>query len=106
MPLELQPATVRRPPAARGRIALTRGLALFLAGHVLLGILLRVAPPLATVHALAAFTIGLFIAATRRPRDVAAVVAYITGSEVLWRLSHAAVFHEAGKYAIVAVLLV
>ncbi|MDX2031489.1 MAG: O-antigen ligase family protein [Blastocatellia bacterium] len=80
---------------------------LFLIAHLFLAILMSQASIVATAHALATLGIGFWLAATtRQPERIAYVVAYITGSEVLWRMTQAQVFWEFGKYAIVLILLV
>jgi len=76
----------------------------FLAGNAVLALAMHVAPSIATVHALFCLVAGVGIAATGRATTIAAMVGYIAGSEVLWRMNHAAVFWEFGKYAVVAVL--
>src|ERR1700733_3146201 len=79
----------------------------FVLGHVVLAMLMRAAPVIATVHAIACLLAGLlFAGTTRRIRNVSMVVAYFAGCEVLWRMTKAEVFWEFGKYSIVAVLLV
>lgn len=88
----------------RGQLALALGLAV---GHVVLAVLMRAAPQLATAHAVACLLIGLVVAGTtRRMGNVAAVAGYIVGCEVLWRMSKATVFWEFGKYALASVMLV
>lgn len=61
-----------------------------------------------TVHALAVFGLGMWFAITapERPHRVAYVGAYITGAEVLWRMTNAQVFWEFGKYATASIFLV
>jgi O-antigen ligase len=78
----------------------------FLAAHVVLGLVIRFAPAFATMHAAMCVAAGLVIAAVRPPREVAYVIAYIAGAEVLWRMAHADVFHEGAKYAVSAVILI
>lgn len=81
--------------------------AAFVGGHVVLAMLMRAFPAIATFHAVGCLLGGLlFAATTRRTAHVALVVAYIAGCEVLWRMSKASVFWEYGKYAMVAVMLV
>jgi len=61
---------------------------------------------LATGHALLAFLLGLYLAATARDAGkLIPVVGYIMTSEVLWRMSHVALFWEFGKYSTSAILL-
>lgn len=79
---------------------------LVIAGHAVLGYLMLRIPVFSTVHAAGCLAAGIVIAARRPPVQTAYVVAYIAGSEVLWRMTHADVFWEYGKYAISAVLMV
>ncbi|MFN0086394.1 MAG: O-antigen ligase family protein [Blastocatellia bacterium] len=80
---------------------------LFLIAHLILAILMSQARMVATAHALLTLGIGFWLAATtRQPERIAYVVAYITGSEVLWRMTQAQIFWEFGKYSIVLILLV
>lgn len=82
-------------------------LPVFVGAHVVLGMVMRALPPVATVHAFGSAAIGVLVAATtRRSRNVAFAVAYIAGAEVLWRITRAGVFYEFGKYTIVLILMV
>lgn len=81
-------------------------IALFVGGHVVLGYLMRLIPIVATLHALGCLAAGMFIAARGRRHQIAYVVAYIAGSEVLWRMSRASIVWEYGKYAASAVMIV
>jgi len=86
-----------------------RYLAAFAVLHLPLGFILAGNPLLATAHAGAALLLGLFFALDiERPERVAYVAAYITGADVLWRMTNAhqfGVFHQFGKYAIVAMFV-
>jgi hypothetical protein len=100
-----------QPPSAtdlplRQQLQRLRPLAAFVAGHVALALVMRGVPAIATAHAVGCLVLGLGVAARRRIQEVAYVAAYIAGSEVLWRMTHAGVFWEYGKYAISAVVLV
>jgi O-antigen ligase len=75
-------------------------------GHVILAQLMLRMPTIGLLHATACVGIGIVIAVRRPLHEVAYVVAYIAGSEVLWRMTRAGVFWEFGKYAVSAVLLV
>jgi hypothetical protein len=78
---------------------------LLFAAHVLLAVVTSQFRPLATLHALATLAVGFWLAATsRQPEKITLVAAYITGSEVLWRMTQAQVFWEFGKYSVVAIL--
>jgi O-antigen ligase len=111
-PLPALPSRAR-PSAApvRPRLEFTRrnvaATAGFIGAHVVLALVMRAVPAVSTVHALVTVAAGLVYAATtRRVRHVVIVVAYIAGCEVLWRMTKADVFHEFGKYASVAIMLV
>lgn len=79
----------------------------FLAAHAPLALAIPKRSGLGTAHALLVFGIGLIAAVRpRRPQLVAYTVAYITGAAVLWRMKHAGVPWEYGKYATVAILVV
>jgi O-Antigen ligase len=80
----------------------------FLLIHLPLGVLLYNAGPFAVIHPLAAFLFGLQRAYRRdiSLAQVALPVAYIVGSEVLWRMANASYFWELGKYAAGAIMIV
>lgn len=81
--------------------------ALFLGAHALLGLVLNKNPTGATLHALLVLAVGMFWALfSPRAERVAYVGAYITGAEVLWRMTSAGVNWEFAKYAIVLVFLI
>jgi len=61
---------------------------------------------LSTLHAYATFMIGAWFASTGRFDRVAPVLAYIAGSEVLWRMTRAGIYWEFGKYATSAIVLI
>lgn len=69
--------------------------------HAPLGVLLMPNPGLAVVHAYAVLVLGFFWAIKKQIPlgKVAVVVAYLVGSEVLWRMTHADIYWEFGKYA-------
>jgi O-antigen ligase len=103
-----------RAAAAPGRAAKAEAVSssnvlaavVFCAVHAGLALAMRRVPTIATVHGVAVLSVGLFYAATtRRIQRIAFVVAYIVGSEVLWRMCKAGLFWEYGKYASMAVLL-
>lgn len=84
----------------------TRITVLFLA-HAFLAVLMIQSSAISTAHALLTVAAGLWIAATSRtPERVVYAIAYITGAEVLWRMTKAIFFYEGGKYAVVAVIAV
>jgi O-antigen ligase len=75
--------------------------------HIPLALLISRVPMLSTLHALAALGVGIWWATTdpHRPMRVAYVGAYITGAEVLWRMTGSQVFWEFGKYATAFIFL-
>lgn len=101
MPRSSGPA-VRAPRRPRA-ITLTRFLTI-LAAHGVLALIFRSAPALGALHALAAIATALWLACSRRPDRAFYGVCYIAGAEVLWRMTHAPIFWETGKYAVTLVL--
>jgi O-antigen ligase len=82
-------------------------ISLFFAAHVMLGLMMIQFPVMSTIHALATMVVGFWLAVSSRQVDrVVYCIAYIAGSEVLWRMTQAQVFWEFGKYAVAAILLV
>jgi hypothetical protein len=74
--------------------------------HLPLGIVMKNLPVLAKVHGLIILFAGaIWILASSRPLTVALVVAYISGSEVLWRISGGSIYWEFGKMAVVCLCL-
>lgn len=93
----------------RGAWDLTREPTLlwFFALHVALGALMSVWLSTATVHAWATVAGSLWIALSANQREhLAGAAAYVMGAEVLWRMGHAEIFWETGKYAVVVLLLI
>jgi hypothetical protein len=83
------------------------GIIILLALHIPLAISMRYFNEVSTLHAIATVAIGLAWLAAGEPLTRAMyVAAYITGSEVLWRMTGASVFWEFGKYATAVVLIV
>ena len=75
--------------------------------HMGLAYLMRTLTIVATVHGWAVLLVGVWIALTAKDeRKIIPVVAYITGAEVLWRMTSAAVLWEFGKYATAAILII
>lgn len=73
--------------------------------HVPLGVLFYRYPVFSTFHALVVFVIGI-TAVLLRPKDdnlAILIMGYIVGSEVLWRMTDARMFHEFAKYAVVVI---
>jgi O-Antigen ligase len=83
------------------------GVIAFCLAHIPLAILEYKLTGLSTLHALAVFGLGMWWALTTpdRPVRIAYVGGYITGAEVLWRMTESQVFWEFGKYATVAIFL-
>ncbi|MGH9841787.1 MAG: O-antigen ligase family protein [Blastocatellia bacterium] len=75
-----------------------------LLAHFGLGLLLSGTPALSNLHVGAVVLLGFWYALSKPQLERAAYVgAYITGSEILWRMTGAGVFWEFGKYAIVVI---
>ncbi|MEP7338515.1 MAG: O-antigen ligase family protein [Acidobacteriota bacterium] len=82
-------------------------IALFILAHIVLGVAMSAVKGIATAHALITIAVAVWVAASDiRQERVIFAVAYITGSEVLWRMTQAQVFWEFGKYAVIVVLIV
>lgn len=74
--------------------------------HIPLAVLFHQINTLATIHAVAVIGLGFYWALfDKRIERIAYVAAYITGSEVLWRMVGASVFWETGKYAVTGIFL-
>jgi len=79
----------------------------FLGLHVPVALAMDASPQVAGLHAIATLAIGLWWATVSdRQERVAWSVAYITGAEVLWRMTGAPVYWEFGKYAAAAIFFV
>ncbi len=75
--------------------------------HVGLAMLFRSVRILSTIHAIVVFILGFWTALTSDDiKRVIPYAAYISGVEILWRMTKASVFWEFGKYAVVVILLV
>ena len=86
----------------------TPSLVLFLIAavvHAGFGLIIRDTPMLAAVHAWLALLIGLFVAWKGNIRDITCVCAYLTGSELMWRMADAPIFWEFGKGAVALILI-
>jgi len=75
----------------------------FFFSHIVLGLLLRESPLLATIHAVFVLVVGI-IGGLYSPVYAAYAAAYVCGAEVLWRMTDATIFWEFGKYATIAIL--
>jgi hypothetical protein len=77
---------------------------LFIALHVPLALLMHYVSFVTAVHALGTAGVGLFWAGKDdRPDRVACLAAYITGAEVLWRMTNDQLFWELGKYSMIGI---
>lgn len=73
--------------------------------HALLGVVAARVSIASTVHAWGCLFYGLYCVAAGKPNlHLAKYAAYVTGAEVLWRMTSAYAFWEMGKYAVIAVL--
>ena len=84
-------------------IEVERPAALIILGFVSLHIPLALGmlhyPLFSTVHAFTVLAVGVGACLIGRLDIAAAAAAYITGAEVLWRMTNASIFWEYGKYA-------
>lgn len=75
--------------------------------HALLGLAMHRLSPLATLHTfstvLAVLAAALY---TKNPAVVLMCAAYVSGSEVLWRMSKSYTFHETAKYTVTLLCLI
>jgi len=75
--------------------------------HVVLAGVMKRLPWLASLHAALTFLVALTCALRNTaPAKLVAIMAYLVGSEVLWRMTQASVPWEFGKYALALVALV
>ena len=75
---------------------------LLLAFHVVLAVVMYRSPIVATLHAMAAIAwYGYSAAFSKRMDQVAVAMAYVAGSEVLWRSTNGYVPQEAARYSII-----
>lgn len=63
-------------------------------------------PGLASMHSFLTLCVGLWYAFNRRAAEATYVMLYITGAEVLWRMTGGDLVHEYGKYACVLIATV
>jgi O-antigen ligase len=90
-------------------VSLSTGLKIgaFFLAHVVLAMAMRELRPIATIHAVVSLLAAVIVAVTtRRILNVAFIAAYLSSCEVLWRMNHAAVFWEFGKYSVLLVLAI
>jgi len=75
--------------------------------HIVLALAMKMYPILSTFHAILTGILGLLIVLfAKRTKWLIIVTGYITGSEVLWRMTSADVFWEYGKYVISALFVI
>jgi len=105
----VQPAqsiAIRYPSITRAHSPVF-GIFAFFAAHVPLALLMKQFAAVGVLHAFATLAVGLWFTTFKsRPERVAYIAAYITGAEVLWRMTQVPVFWEFGKYAVAALLIV
>jgi hypothetical protein len=81
------------------------GILVLLLLHIPLALAMHASPLLATAHALITLAVGLSLSLFEKDLlKVSFAAAYITGAEVLWRMTEARIFWEAGKYFIIFIL--
>jgi O-antigen ligase len=71
----------------------------FILLHIPLALVMLQYPLFSTVHAYTALAVGVIACLIGRLDVAAAAAGYITGAEVLWRMTQASIFWEYGKYA-------
>lgn len=80
-------------------------LALMLFGHPLLALAMRYSALVAAAHAYLVLAVGVWFALFSKDlRKAGYAAAYIAGAEVLWRMTDARIFWEAGKYFTILIL--
>lgn len=109
--LSLSPSIIDRLSFRQRATSVTIGfwqVALFLLAHVAIAPLLRQVTALAMLHVAVVTTLGLWWAISEKKNivRVAYIGAYITGAEVLWRMTQAPLPWEFGKYATSLIFLV
>ena len=68
--------------------------------HALLGLVFNNVSSLSFFHAVFSLLLGVwYVIRDRSPERVLMVAFYITGAEVLWRMTDAGIFHEYAKYS-------
>ncbi len=71
----------------------------FILLHIPLAFIMLHYPLFSAIHAYTVLAFGVIACLTGRIELAAAAAAYITGAEVLWRMTNASIFWEYGKYA-------
>jgi hypothetical protein len=105
--MRVTPGSPRRTASAEWFIEprLATAIAVVLALHAPLGLLLRIHPAIATAHAGVVVAAVLWVALRGAGHHVLLVAAYVVGSEVLWRMTKAHIPWETGKYLLILVFL-
>jgi O-antigen ligase len=91
-------------PIKKSRSDEVVAIAAFTLLHIPLALLMDASPTIATLHALATLGLGILFLTEPTPRRVIFTSAYITGADVLWRVTGAGVFYEFGKYSLILLL--
>lgn len=101
-----QPQTVQSSNPVRALVHSPGfGMVMLTVVHPFLALAMRGSPLFATAHAFLTLGIGTLLACfSRDTRKVAFVAAYVAGAEVLWRMTEAQIFWEAGKYFTIFIL--
>lgn len=86
---------------------LTRRLPLWFIGSAVVGLAIKQSSLLATIHALGTLLIVIYWASKRQYAWRATLgLAYIAAAEVIWRMCHASVNYEYGKYSVALIVLI
>jgi len=84
-----------------------RQIVLMLLLHIVLAFVMQESELAATIHSVLVLGVGVWNALTGKSlTKLLPIVAYIVGSEVLWRMTDARIFWEFSKYSVVIILVV
>jgi len=104
------PPTQKTAPRSRAanersrRVLIVVGLMVL---HLVLAVLMRQFRIVGVAHAILCVSAGMIYAATTKNlRNVTAIIAYLVGCEVLWRMTKVSPFWEFGKFASLGILFV
>ena len=82
-------------------------IAVLLLLHVVLAFVMQESELAATIHSVLVLGVGVWNALTGKSlTKLLPIVAYIVGSEVLWRMTNARIFWEFSKYSVVIILVI
>jgi O-antigen ligase len=99
--------TNKHTPAIKEASLPIAGIFFFILLHLPLALAMKQYPVLATAHALLTFGVGMiFLMRDNEAVPLVYVIAYITGAEIVWRATGAAVFYEFGKISISVLLAI